>query len=91
MKKQELQNLIREEVRKTLNEVQSHATGTLAKYIKPKPQGEIKVAVDALEERLINTLTTAGFTRNAKEFGKDISKLIKAVKQDETGAEDDPF
>lgn len=86
MKKIELQNLIREEVRKTLKEVQSYATGTLSKAVKPSPQGKVKVAVDALEERLINTLTTAGFTRNAKEFGKDISNIINAVKQDKAGS-----
>lgn len=86
MKTIELRKLIREEVRKTLAEVESRATGTLVNYVKPKPEGEVKAAINALEERLILTLTAAGFVRNAKEFGKDISKLIIAVQEDESGA-----
>ena len=85
MKASEFRKLIKEEVRKTLKE------GVISKSVKPRLQGEVKVAVEALETRLIDLITLAGVTRNAKELAKDISNIIKAVKQDETGAEDDPF
>ncbi len=85
MNKQELRKLIREEVRKTLNE------GALLKAIKPGLQGEVKVAVQALEMMLANQLTPAGLARNARELAELVIDIIDAAKNDETGSYDDPF
>ena len=49
MKKSELRQIIKEEVKKTLNE------GSILNAITPAPRGEVKVAVEALDELLQST------------------------------------
>ena len=77
MKKLELQKIIREEVKKALNE------GALLSAIKPGLQGEVKVAVEALEKLLANQLTTAGLGRNAKEIASCVIDIIDAAKDEQ--------
>ena len=77
MNKLDLQKLIREEVKKALNE------GALLSAIKPGLQGEVKVAVEALEKLLANQLTTAGLARNAKEIASCVIDIIDAAKDEQ--------
>ena len=77
MKKLELQKLIREEVKKSLKE------GVLLKAINPSLQGEVKVAVEALEKLLANQLTMAGLARNAKEIASCVIDIIDAAKNEQ--------
>jgi hypothetical protein len=85
MKTTELRKIIREEVKKALNE------GALLSAITPGLQGEVKVAVQALETMLANQLTPAVLARNARELAELVIDIIDAAKNDETGSYDDPF
>ena len=77
MNKLDLQKIIREEVKKALKE------GAILSAIKPGLQGEVKVAVEALETMLANQLTTAGLARNASELADLVIDIIDAAKQEE--------
>ena len=77
MKKLDLQKIIREEVKKALNE------GALLSAIKPGLQGEVKVAVQALETMLADQLTTAGLARNASELADLVIDIIDAAKDEQ--------
>ena len=76
MKTSEFKKLIREEVKKALNE------GALVSAIKPGVQGEVKVAVEELEKALITSLTYAGLSRNAKHLAKLVKNIIDAAKNE---------
>ena len=78
MKKLDLQKIIREEVKKALNE------GALLSAIKPGLQGEVKVAVQALETMLADQLTAAGLARNASELADLVIDIIDAAKQEQS-------
>jgi hypothetical protein len=73
MKKSELQQIIREEISKTLNE------GAILKAIKPAPRGEVKVAVEALEK----LLQPAGAKLDYKAIAYCVIDIIDAAKQEE--------
>ena len=77
MKKLDLQKIIREEVKKALNE------GALLSAIKPGLQGEVKVAVQALETMLADQLTAAGLARNASELADLVIDIIDAAKDEQ--------
>ena len=77
MKKLDLQKIIREEVKKALNE------GALLSAIKPGLQGEVKVAVQALETMLADQLTTAGLACNASELADLVIDIIDAAKDEQ--------
>ncbi len=77
MNKLDLQKIIREEVKKTLNE------GVLLNAIKPGLQGEVKVAVQALETMLIDQLSFAGLNRNKRELAELIIDIIDAAKDEQ--------
>ena len=73
----ELKKIIREEVKKALNE------GAILSAIKPGLQGEVKTAVQALETMLANQLTTAGLKRNAEELAELVIDIIDAAKDEQ--------
>jgi hypothetical protein len=73
MKKSELQQIIREEISKTLRE------GAILKAIKPAPRGEVKVAVEALEK----LLQPAGAKLDYKAIAYCVIDIIDAAKQEE--------
>jgi hypothetical protein len=73
MKKSELQQIIREEISKTLNE------GAILKAIKPAPTGEVKEAVEALEKLLQST----GAKLDYKAIANCVIDIIDAAKQEE--------
>ena len=73
MKKSELQQIIREEISKTLNE------GAILKAIKPAPTGEVKDAVEALEKLLQST----GAKLDYKAIANCVIDIIDAAKQEE--------
>jgi hypothetical protein len=73
MKKSELQQIIREEISKTLNE------GAILKAIKPALTGEVKVAVEALEKLLQST----GAKLDYKAIADCVIDIIDAAKQEE--------
>lgn len=77
MKNTEFKKLIREEVKKALNE------GALVNAIKPGLQGEVKVAVEELEKALIDGYTYAGLSRNAKHLAKLVKDIIIAAKNEQ--------
>ena len=77
MNKSELQKLIREEVKKTLNE------GAILSAIKPSLRGEVKVAVQALENVLVDELTMAGLKRGARKLAELIIDIIDAAKDEQ--------
>ena len=77
MNKLDLQKLIREEVKKALNE------GALLSAIKPGLQGEVKVAVEALETMLIDQLSSAGLARNARKLAELVIDIIDAAKDEQ--------
>ncbi len=77
MKTTELRKIIREEVKKALNE------GALLSAITPGLQGEVKVAVQALETMLAKQFTTAGLERNARELAELIVDIIDAAKDEQ--------
>jgi hypothetical protein len=78
-------------VQKAYQAKQNITEGALLKAIKPGLQGEVKVAVQALEMMLANQLTPAGLARNARELAELVIDIIDAAKNDETGSYDDPF
>ena len=63
--------------------------GAILSAIKPGLQGEVKVAVEALETMLANQLTTAGLKRNASELADLIIDIIDAAKQEQNDEVDD--
>ena len=73
MKTTELQKLIREEVKKALNE------GALLSAIKPGLQGEVKTTVQALETYLKGT----GAKLDYKELAYLVIDIIDAAKDEE--------
>ena len=73
MKKSELQQIIREEISKTLNE------GAILKAIKPAPTGEVKEKVEALEKLLQST----GAKLDYKAIANCVIDIIDAAKQEE--------
>ena len=73
MKVSEFRKLIREEVRKTLNE------GAILKAITPPLEGELKVAVEALEKLLQST----GAKLDYKAIANCVIDIIDAAKQEE--------
>ena len=77
MKKLDLQKIIREEVKKALTE------GALLSAIKPSLQGEVKVAVQALETMLIDQLSAAGLKRNAEKLAYCVIDIIDAAKDEQ--------
>ena len=76
MKKSELQQIIREEVRKTLNE------GAILKAITPALEGELKVAVEALEKLLQSTGAILDY-KHADAIADCVIDIIDAAKQEE--------
>lgn len=72
MNKLDLQKLIREEVKKALNE------GALLSAIKPGLQGAVKPAVQKLE----NYLEETGVTLDYKKLGYIVSDIIDAAQHD---------
>ena len=76
MKKSELQQIIREEISKTLNE------GAILKAIKPAPTGEVKEAVEALEKLLQSTGAILD-KKIAKAIANCVIDIIDAAKQEE--------
>ena len=73
MKVAELQQIIREEISKTLNQ------GAILKAIKPTPTGEVKEAVEALEELLQST----GAELDYEAIANCVIDIIDAAKQEE--------
>ena len=73
MKKSELQQIIREEISKTLRE------GAILKAITPALEGEVKVAVEALEKLLQST----GAKLDYKAIADCVIDIIDAAKQEE--------
>ena len=63
--------------------------GALLSAIKPGLRGEVKVAVKALETMLIDQLTTAGLTRNARVLAELVIDIIDAAKQEQNDEVDD--
>jgi len=57
--------------------------GAILKAINPGLQGEVKVAVQALETMLIGQLTAAGVNRNVRELAELIIDIIDAAKDEE--------
>lgn len=76
MKASELKKLIREEVRKTLNE------GAILKAITPALEGELKVAVEALEKLLQSTGAILDY-KHADAIADCVIDIIDAAKQEE--------
>lgn len=76
MKATELRKLIREEVRKTLNE------GAILKAITPALEGELKVAVEALEKLLQSTGAILDY-KHADAIADCVIDIIDAAKQEE--------
>ena len=89
MKKLDLQKIIREEVKKTLNEgVLTSAVNSLHLYdLEGKPikngglKRELKVAVEALEKLLIDKFTLAGLDRNVNKLAHCITDIIEAARK----------
>ena len=78
MNKLELQKIIREEVKKALNE------GAILSAIKPSLQGEVKDVVEALETMLAKQLTAAGLARNAEKLAYCVIDIIDAAKAEQS-------
>jgi uncharacterized FlaG/YvyC family protein len=76
MKATEFRKLIREEVRKTLNE------GAILKAITPALEGELKVAVGALEKLLQSTGAILDY-KHADAIADCVIDIIDAAKQEE--------
>ena len=76
MKKSELQQIIREEISKTLNE------GAILKAIKPALTGEVKEKVEALEKLLQSTGAILD-KKIAKAIANCVIDIIDAAKQEE--------
>ena len=76
MKTSEFRKLIREEVRKTLNE------GAILKAITPALEGEVKAAVQALEKELQSTGAILDY-KHADRLADCIIDIIDAAKAEE--------
>ena len=76
MKVSEFRKLIREEVRKTLNE------GAILKAITPALEGEVKAAVQALEKELQSTGAILDY-KHADRLADCIIDIIDAAKAEE--------
>ena len=76
MKASEFRKLIREEVRKTLNE------GAILKAITPALEGEVKAAVQALEKELQSTGAILDY-KHADRLADCIIDIIDAAKAEE--------
>lgn len=76
MKKSELQQIIREEISKTLNE------GPILNAITPAPRGQVKEKVEALEELLQSTGAILD-KKIAKAIADCVIDIIDAAKQEE--------
>lgn len=76
MKKSQLQQIIKEEIRKTLNE------GAILKAIKPNLEGEVKAAVEALENELRSTGAIQDY-EHAGRLANCIIDIIDAAKAEE--------
>ena len=76
MKKSELRQIIREEISKTLNE------GAILKAITPALEGEVKVAVEALEKLLQSTGAILD-NEHADKIADCVIDIINAAKQEE--------
>ena len=70
-------DVTQKEVKKALNE------GALLSAIKPSLQGEVKVAVEALETMLIDQLSAAGLKRNAEKLAYCVIDIIDAAKNEQ--------
>jgi hypothetical protein len=70
-------------VQKAYQAKQNITEGALLKAIKPGLQGEVKVAVQALEMMLANQLTPAGLARNARELAELVIDIIDAAKDEQ--------
>ena len=89
MKATEFKKIIREEVKKALNEgALTSAVNSLSIYdLDGKPikngglQGELKVAVEALEKVLISQLSLAGLNRNVNKIAHCVTDIIDAAKR----------
>lgn len=82
MTKQELRSLIKEEIKKTLNE------GAVTKAIKPELQGNLKIAVLALEKLLQSTGAILDYN-HADKIAYCIIDIIDAAKEEERNDYDD--
>lgn len=76
MKTSELRSLIREEIKKTLNE------GAILNAIKPGLEGNLKVAVAALEKLLQSTGAILDY-KHADKLAYCIIDIIDAAKEEE--------
>lgn len=89
MKATEFKKIIREEVKKALNEgALTSAVNSLSIYdLDGKPikngglQGELKVAVEALEKVLISQLSLAGLNRNVNTLAHRVVNIIDAARK----------
>lgn len=75
MKVSQLRKLIREEAKKALNE------GAITKAITPSLQGEVKVAVEALEKLLLSAGAVLN-NKNADKLADCIIDIIDAAKEE---------
>ena len=62
---------------------ESLTEGALLSAIKPSLQGEVKVAVEALETMLIDQLSAAGLKRNAEKLAYCVIDIIDAAKNEQ--------
>ena len=76
MKKSELKQIIKEEIKKTLNEK------VLLKAINPPLQGEVEQAVGKLEEYLLSIRAIADYNQ-AEVLAKLVINIINAAKEEE--------
>ncbi len=74
MKKSELQQIIREEISKTLKQ-----QGPILNAITPAPRGQVKVAVQALEKLLQST----GAELDYEAIANCVIDIIDAAKEEE--------
>ena len=70
-------------VQKAYQAKQHITEGALLSAIKPGLQGEVKVAVEALETMLIDQLSSAGLARNARKLAELVIDIIDAAKDEQ--------
>ena len=75
MKLSQLRQIIREEAKKALSE------GAITNAIKPSLEGDVKVAVQALEKLLLSTGAVLN-NKNANKLADCIIDIIDAAKQE---------
>ena len=75
MKLSELRQLIREEAKRALNE------GAITNAIKPSLEGDVKVAVQALEKLILSAGAVLN-NKNADKLADCIIDIIDAAKQE---------